>query len=70
MCRNVLTWIVESGTFAAMKTIVYFEDGSIEATTRADELVKRGIARFATQSEKDSYERNFFEDDQRIASVQ
>lgn len=42
-----------------MKTIVYLEDGSIEATVHADAHVAAGIARYATQKEIRSYERGF-----------
>ena len=34
-----------------MKTIVYFENGGVEATTRADEFVAAGRARYATPEE-------------------
>lgn len=41
-----------------MKTIVY-PDGSIEATSRADEFVAAGKARYATSQEVSDYERCF-----------
>lgn len=47
-----------------MKTIVYIEDGSIEATVHADAYVAAGIARYATTREIASYERGFERDDQ------
>ena len=50
-----------------MKTIVYKADGAIEQTTNADAIVARGEARFATEAERRSYERQFAEDDARIA---
>lgn len=45
-----------------MKTIVY-PDGSIEATSRADEFVSAGKARYATARQIRGYERNFERDD-------
>lgn len=42
-----------------MKTIIYFADGSIEATNWADKHVASGIARFATPQEIASYEQHF-----------
>jgi hypothetical protein len=49
-----------------MKTIVYFEDGSIEETVYADKHVAAGIARYATPEEIASYNRLFDECDARI----
>lgn len=46
-----------------MKTIVLFSDGSIEAHCRADDLVARGLARYATAAEHRSYEAAFERDD-------
>lgn len=51
-----------------MKTIIYLEDGSVEATILADEHVAAGIARYATADEIAGYERNFSRDDARISS--
>jgi len=48
-----------------MKALVY-QDGSIEATVRADEFVAAGKALFATKSEEASYEAAFARDDARI----
>lgn len=42
-----------------MKTIVYFEDGSIESTVWADDHVAAGIARYATEAERNDYLRRF-----------
>lgn len=53
-----------------MKTIVYFEDGSIETTVWADKNVADGVARYATPEEAKSYERQFEEDDARIAALE
>lgn len=53
-----------------MKTIVYLEDGSIEATTWADTHVASGIARFATAEEIRSYWQRFERDDQRLAELE
>lgn len=47
-----------------MKTIIYHEDGSVEATVHADAHVTAGIARYATSREIASYERGFERDDQ------
>lgn len=52
-----------------MKTVVYFQDGSIEQTAWADEHVLHGIARFATEQEVDEYERFFGECDNRIVYI-
>lgn len=49
-----------------MKTIVYIEDGSIEATVWADAHVASGIARYATPEEIASYESAFARDDARM----
>lgn len=46
-----------------MKTIVYLQDGSIEATIHADAHVAAGIARYATSREVASYGRGFQRDD-------
>lgn len=53
-----------------MKTIVYLEDGSIEATVWADKHVAAGSARYATPEEIAGYERNFARDDARIAALE
>ncbi len=53
-----------------MKTIVYLADGSIEQTANADAIVARGEARYATEAERISYERQFEEDDARIAAAE
>ncbi len=54
-------------TLSQMKTIVYKSDGSIEQTANADAIVARGDARYATDAERRSYERQFAQDDARIA---
>ncbi len=46
-----------------MKTIVYFADGSIEATANHAKLVSAGVARYATPDEVQSYEAAFERDD-------
>lgn len=51
-----------------MKTIVYLENGAIEQTARADEWVQKGVARYATKEERESYECLFSQDDERIIS--
>lgn len=53
-----------------MRTIVYFEDGSIEATAWAARRVASGVARYATREEVASYEAAFARDDARIAMVE
>lgn len=55
---------------APLKTIVYLEDGSIEATAWADKHVATGTARYATPEEIASYERGFARDDARIAALE
>jgi hypothetical protein len=53
-----------------MKTIVYIEDGAIEATVWAEKHVAAGVARYATPEEIADYERNFARDDARIAALE
>lgn len=53
-----------------MRCIVYLGDGAIEETANAYILVSRGVARFATEAERQSYERGFARDDARIASLE
>lgn len=46
-----------------LKTVVYFADGSLEATARHAKVVADGEARYATPAEEASYERQFEVDD-------